>query len=194
MRLLQIYLSEANYRDRDQVDLYIGDLSLIRYTQPTLLEFAPERAVQFADAKRIPVHLRLAGVQPGARVPLTCELSGGGRIVARAAAITGRGPRQLSLDVGPRKLAPGTYKLIAGWRTARPPRGRECGWSSRRGGRCMTLLLILTTALLAGSARSASYPYSMGPAGAGHGPGSLASRPTAAIPLRLASDGGAARG
>ena len=113
VRLFQVYLAEANYRDRDRVDLYIDDLCLLRYSRPTLLEFAPESAVVFADARWIPAKFRLAGISPGERVPVTCELSREARIVARGSLAAERGPHRLLLDPGRRKLPPGDYELTA---------------------------------------------------------------------------------
>lgn len=98
VRLLQFYLSEANYRDRDQVDLYIDDLVLCRCARPTLLEFAPESDIRFADARAILVQFRLAGTRPGERVPVACELRRQGRVVARGSIMAGCGPHRLLLD------------------------------------------------------------------------------------------------
>jgi hypothetical protein len=111
VRLFQFYLSEADYRDRDRVDLYIADLSLLRYAQPTLLGFAPERGVMFADARSIPARFRLTGINPHERVPVSCELRREGRIVARGSITAERGAQRLLLDLGGRKLEPGDYEL-----------------------------------------------------------------------------------
>jgi hypothetical protein len=111
VRLFQFYLSEADYRDRDRVDLYIDDLALMRYSQPTLLEFGPERTVMFADARSIPTKFRLTGINAPERVPVSCELRQEARIVARGSMTAERGLQRLRLDLGPGKLEPGTYEL-----------------------------------------------------------------------------------
>jgi hypothetical protein len=113
VRLLQFYLAEANYRDRDRLDLYIADLSLLRYARPTLLEFAPESAVMFADASRIPVQFRLTGIAPGESAAVSCELRRGGQVAARASLRSERGPRQAVLELGRQRLEPGDYELTA---------------------------------------------------------------------------------
>jgi hypothetical protein len=130
IRLLQLSISEADYRHQDRLDFYIADLALLRYVRPVLLEFAPESAVAFADAGRLPVRFRLAGLPPGESAPVTCELRRGDRIAARSVMRAGRGPQRLVLDLEQsskteRGLPPGLYELtarVAGSR--RPATGR----------------------------------------------------------------------
>ena len=86
---------------------------LLRYAAPTLLDFAPESAVMFADAARIPVRFQLAGVVPAAGVTVVCELRRAGQIVARAEVVAGRGSQRTLLDVRGARLSPGEYELLA---------------------------------------------------------------------------------
>lgn len=113
VRQVQFHIAESNYKHGDQLDFYIGELALLRYAQPTLLELAPEQAVVFADARRIPVWFQVAGVKPGAAVPVACELWRQGRVVLRASAEAPRGPQRLVLEAGEANLPPGTYELQA---------------------------------------------------------------------------------
>jgi hypothetical protein len=113
VRLFQLFLSEADYRDHDQLDLYIDDLALLRYSRPVLLEFAPESAAMFADRRRIPVRFRLAGIRPGESAGLVCELRRQGHVAARASVRAGRGVHELVLDLGGKALPPGAYELTA---------------------------------------------------------------------------------
>jgi hypothetical protein len=113
VRNLQFNIAEANYKHGDQLDLFIDDLALLRYAQPTVLDFAAESAVMFAGARVVPVTLKLAGIAPGQRAELACELRRDGQPVAQVTASAERGPQRLALDLGPKKLPPGDYELAA---------------------------------------------------------------------------------
>lgn len=112
-RLIQFHISESNYRHQDELDFYIDDLALLRYAEPTLLEFAAESAVMFADAKGVPVRFNLAGVKPDAPVEIACEMRHGGRVAARAAVNATRGPQRVVLDLERQRVEPGEYELVA---------------------------------------------------------------------------------
>ncbi|MFA5191376.1 MAG: hypothetical protein WC740_11655 [Verrucomicrobiia bacterium] len=113
VRSLQFHIAEANYKHADQLDLFIDDLALLRYAQPTILDFAAETAVMFAGERVIPVKLKLAGTRPGQRTELTCELRRDGQTVAQVTASVERGPQRVALDLGGKKLLPGDYELAA---------------------------------------------------------------------------------
>jgi hypothetical protein len=113
VRNLQFHISESDYKHGDQLDLWVDDLALLRHAEPTLLEFAAENAVMFAGARTVPVKLQLAGVRPGQRAELACELRRDGRVVARANASVERGPQRIALAVGAKKLPAGDYELVA---------------------------------------------------------------------------------
>jgi len=112
VRLIQFYLSESNYRHQDTLDLFIDDLSLLRYAKPALLEFAAERAVLYADAKSIPVRFQLRGVKADETQELSIELRGGGGVAAQTAVKAGRGEHRILLTLE-RTLPPGAYDLAA---------------------------------------------------------------------------------
>lgn len=113
VRSIQFHIAEANYKHADHLDLFIDDLALLRYAQPTILDFAAETAVMFAGARVVPVTLKLAGIAPGQRAELACELRRDGQTVAQAAASAERGPQRIALDLGAKKLPPGDYELAA---------------------------------------------------------------------------------
>ena len=79
VRLMQFHISDSNYRHGDKLDLYFEEIALLRHAQPTLLDFAPEQAVMFTDAKEVAVRFQLAGIKPGDSAPVTCELRQGGQ-------------------------------------------------------------------------------------------------------------------
>lgn len=110
---VQFNISEQNYADGDTLDVYISDLALLRHTEPTLLAFAPERTVMFADAALLPVTVQLAGVKFGETRELTCELRRGKKVVARLTAPISRGAQRLALSLDGKHPAPGDYELAA---------------------------------------------------------------------------------
>ncbi|MCY2954916.1 MAG: hypothetical protein NTU53_23550 [Planctomycetota bacterium] len=135
VRLIQLHISESNYRHQDQLDFYLDEVTLLRYARPTLLDFAAEAAVMFADAKQIPVRFGLAGVKPGDAAAVVCELRQRDRVVAKADTNAARGPGRLALDVSRLKLEPGEYEVIgraAGGEQAGPVRLRlvESPWKT----------------------------------------------------------------
>ncbi|OHE78770.1 MAG: hypothetical protein A2107_07045 [Verrucomicrobia bacterium GWF2_62_7] len=113
VRNIQFHIAESNYKHADHLDLFVDDLALLRYAQPTILDFAAEAAVMFTGARVLPVKLKLAGIQPGQRTELTCELRRDGQTVAQATASAERGPQRIALDPGNKKLPPGDYELAA---------------------------------------------------------------------------------
>ncbi len=113
VRLMQFHVSESKYRHGDQLDFYFDEVALLRFAEPTLLNFAPESAVLFADAKEIPVRFELAGVSPGEHAQVVCELRHGEKVEARRTVEAQRGPQRVLLDVSQAQLAPGSYTLSA---------------------------------------------------------------------------------
>ncbi len=113
VRLMQFHIAESKYRDRDELDFYFDDINLLRYAQPTLLNFAAENVVMFTDAKRVPVHFNLTGVKPGESVELTCALKLGARVITEKKAIATRGPQRVALELGEAAMDPGTYQVEA---------------------------------------------------------------------------------
>jgi len=113
VRQIQFHIAESNYRHGDTVDFYLNDLALLRYAEPTLVAVAPEQAVLLSDAVRLPVRFQVAGIKPGDRAQVVCELRRDGSTAARATAEAERGAQRIVLDLAGRKLLPGTYQLHA---------------------------------------------------------------------------------
>ena len=113
VRQVQFHIAESNYRDGDTLDFFISDLSLVRYAEPVLLDFAPESAVVWAGAKRLPVTLRVAGVAKGRSTGLDVSLRRENREVWRAAVFAVRGEQTLALELGTTPLPPGRYEVRA---------------------------------------------------------------------------------
>jgi hypothetical protein len=133
VRLVQFHISESNYRHQDQLDFYFDDAALLRYVRPTLLDFAAECAVIYADTKQMPVQFNLTGVKPGDKAEVVCELRRGGKVVAQTTVKAARGPQRLVLTLEGATPAPGEYELLArveGGTEAAPARVRlvESPW------------------------------------------------------------------
>jgi hypothetical protein len=132
VRLMQVHISESNYRHQDQLDFYFDEIALLRYAQPTLLDLAAESEVMFADLQQLAVKFQLAGVKAEDRVEVACELRRDGSVVARMAASCGRGPQRMTIDLSRDQLAPGDYDVMArapgGAEAAAPVRLVESPW------------------------------------------------------------------
>lgn len=113
VRGMQFHLSESQYRHQDQLDLYFDDIALARHAEPTLLDFASEAAVMFADEKQLALKFHLAGVRPGERIEVVCQLRKGGTAVARTVVEAGRGPQRVTIDLRDAKPEAGDYELVA---------------------------------------------------------------------------------
>ncbi len=113
VRLMQFHISESQYRHEDQLDLYFDEIALVRYAQPTLLEFAPAGDVMFADAKQLALRFNLTGVKPGEGAQVVCELRKQGTALARTAVEGVRGPQRVTIDLSRVKPEAGEYEVAA---------------------------------------------------------------------------------
>lgn len=113
VRLMQVHISESQYRHQDQLDFYFDELALVRYAQPTLLDFAPEGQALFADEQQLPVRFQLTGVKSNERVEVTCELRTGATVVARTTVAAARGPQRVVIDLSSAKPQAGEYQVVA---------------------------------------------------------------------------------
>jgi len=113
VRLMQFHISESQYRHQDRLDLYFDEIALARYAQPTLLEFAPEGDVMYADEKQLALRFNLAGIRSGERADVVCELRKDKAAVARTAVQAVRGPQRLTFDLSRVKPAAGEYEVVA---------------------------------------------------------------------------------
>lgn len=113
VRLFQLHISESNYRHQDRLDFYLDEIALVRYAQPTLLDFTSEQSVVFAGTRQLPVRFNLAGATSGHLLEVACELRQGSRRFAQATVRAARGPQRALFDLSPSPLQPGDYELVA---------------------------------------------------------------------------------
>lgn len=114
VRQFQFHIAESRYLHGDTLDLRIAGPELRRLAQLALLGVAPECAVMFADAARIPVRFRLAGVKAGETAEVNIALRRGETKIAQAAARLARGEHRLEIGLGAKAPDPGGYEIVAG--------------------------------------------------------------------------------
>jgi hypothetical protein len=112
VRSVGIFISEDAYRDGETVRFYISELELLRYTRPTLVGFDLLAAAAFADAKALPVAVKMLGLGEGETAPVALRLKDGDKMLAQAEALVPEGVTQVSLPL-PTGISPGEYRLVA---------------------------------------------------------------------------------
>jgi hypothetical protein len=129
-------ISDADYRHQDEVHFIIADLALERFAAPTLLEFAPEQGVLFADTASLAVRLRVSGLKSGERAEVVCEMKRNGQTVSRATVTAERGAQRVVLKPGEQPWAAGAYELAGsiggGPAVAAPVRLVDSPWTERK--------------------------------------------------------------
>lgn len=113
VRMFQFHISESRYQHKDTLDVYVDEIVLLRYARPTLLEFAAEEAIAFADARQLTVRFNAVGVKAGDSADVTCELRQGDKALAATTAKVMRGPQRLVLDLAKARLPAGEYQIVA---------------------------------------------------------------------------------
>jgi hypothetical protein len=106
-----LFISEADYPDGAELQFGIADLELVRYRRPTLVGLEPLARVAFADAKALPLAVKMYGLSAGATAPVQIMLRQGQRVVTEDRLQAQEGSTQLSLSL-PAGLAPGGYSLV----------------------------------------------------------------------------------
>ena len=112
VRSLKFNVAESKYNHGDTLDLFMDRVVLTRYATAAIIDFTPENAVLFPEAKVLPVRLEFAGTKRGTDVEVLFDLArSGNRIASRSERLT-RGTHRLVLPLdGP--LPPGVYRLTA---------------------------------------------------------------------------------
>jgi len=103
-------LSRGRYPDKTTLEFAIARLELLRYSQPTLLALQPLVAVAFADARSLPMQVKVLGLPAGATTPVELRLMRGAEAVATWRAQAQEGEMQLTFPF-PRALSPGDYTV-----------------------------------------------------------------------------------
>jgi hypothetical protein len=112
VRSIGVFVSEDAYPDGEKLSFYISDLELLRYTRPTLVGFDLLAAVAFADAKALPVAVKMLGLGEGETAPVALRLKEGDKMLAQADVLVPKDVTQISLPL-PTGIGPGQYRLVA---------------------------------------------------------------------------------
>jgi hypothetical protein len=112
VRSIGVFVSEDAYLDGEKLSFYISDLELLRYTRPTLVGFDLLAAVAFADAKALPVAVKMLGLGEGETAPVALRLKEGDKMLAQADVLVPKDVTQISLPL-PTGIGPGQYRLVA---------------------------------------------------------------------------------
>jgi hypothetical protein len=108
----QFFISESDYQHGDRLELFVREICLLRYAEPTVAELKLGQSVAVVEARHVPVRLALLGLEPEATATVTCELRRGGKPLATTEATLPRGVHIVWLDVGER-APPGEYEVVA---------------------------------------------------------------------------------
>jgi len=103
-------LSRGRYAEKTTLEFAIARLELLRYSQPTLLDLQLLVAVAFADARSLPMQVKLLGLPADATTPVELRLMKGAEAVATWRAQAQEGETQLTFPL-PRVLSPGDYTV-----------------------------------------------------------------------------------
>lgn len=120
VRLIQFFISESNYADRDVLDFYISDISLLRFAEPHLSDVAVKPAVAYSDAAYLRVTFQALGVAEGATGPASVSVADGERELVSVKQDVKRGPGELLLDLRGRGMKPGRYTVRVSLGDAEP--------------------------------------------------------------------------
>lgn len=108
---MQFHISESEYRDGDVLDFWIDNISVTRFTQPTLAASTlPEQTIT-SGTRYLMADLNLMGVKPGASADVTWRIA-----VDKKSAATGKltaqaGKHRYYLTLPPGGLVPGMYDV-----------------------------------------------------------------------------------
>ncbi len=108
---IQFYLSEGDYQHGDTVDLWIADLTLWRYAQPTIREVRPLERVLDTSAGYLVLEVLAAGFEAGQTQAGRLLLRRGQQALGAVDLTVQRGKQRLVVPLP--KLAPGTLTLAA---------------------------------------------------------------------------------
>ncbi len=107
---LTLSLSRGRYADNTTLEFAIARVELLRYSQPTLLDLHLLVAIAFADAKSLPVQVKLLGLPAGATTPIELRLMKEGRAFASWRTQAQEGEMQLAFPL-PGNLPAGDYTV-----------------------------------------------------------------------------------
>ena len=116
---IQFYISESRYSHGDTLDIYVDDIALTRYAEPTIDAFAVGQKAIWSDARWLPATFRMLGLQAGDEAVVEFQVRRGRRVAARATRSVAQGTQRAWIDLGPRALPAGSCEVAARLKGAR---------------------------------------------------------------------------
>ncbi len=110
---LQFTMFEKNYRDGDQVDFYIDEITLEKYSHPVLLSLAAENPLSYDDAHSLVAEFILSGVTTDKKKKVTFALLREGKAVVSEDFTAVGGKNRVVLPLGASGTQVGNYQLSA---------------------------------------------------------------------------------
>ena len=108
---MQLYISESDYKDGDVLDFWIDNISLTRYTAPTVAASALAEGAITTATRYLTVDLNLMGVRPGQTGAVTWQIATGGKNAATGKLTALAGKRRYYLTLPDKGLPPGVYDV-----------------------------------------------------------------------------------
>jgi hypothetical protein len=116
---IQFYISESGYSHGDTLDIYVDDIALTRYAEPTIDAFSVGQKAIWSDARWLPATFRMLGLQAGGEAVVEFEVRRGRRVAATATRSAAQGTQQVWIDLGGKPLPPGSCEVAARLKGAR---------------------------------------------------------------------------
>lgn len=108
---MQFHISESEYKDGDVLDFWIDNVSLTRFTQPTLAASTlPEQAIT-KGTRYLTADLNLMGVKTGDSASVTWRITANGKSAATGKLTAQAGKHRYYLTLPPKGLGPGVYDV-----------------------------------------------------------------------------------
>lgn len=118
---IKFYISESNYKHGDVLDFWIDNISLTRYTEPTVSASRLMESVVMSDVRYVSVDVAMMGVPPGDTAEVTWQLAASGKVAASGKFAAGRGKNTFRLSLPVAGLPPGNYELSLKCKGSGPP-------------------------------------------------------------------------
>lgn len=117
---VKFFISESNYKHGDVLDFWIDNLSLLRYTEPTVTSSRLVEAVILSDVRYLTVEVAMMGVKPGEQADVEWNLASKIKAVSSGKFRAARGTSMIRLALPSQGIPPGMYELTLKCKGAGP--------------------------------------------------------------------------
>lgn len=109
---IQFFISESDYKHLDMLDFWIDNISLVRYTAPTMSDVRLLEQAITADSRYVKLQLAMLGMKPDAKAEVTWQIGNKGRQVATGKFTVTSGRQTISLLLPAKPLPAGDYDIV----------------------------------------------------------------------------------